>query len=74
MSDYWPTELVWSWVKNQLTKKVTRDHKFKKGCGTHAATQQREAHSEATASVVLLVRCTRCGAQHREEVTRPNVS
>ena len=38
----------------------------------YAAAQQREreAHSEATASVALLVGCTRCGAQHREEVTK----
>ena len=42
MSDYWPTELVWSWVKRKLTKKVSQNRAFKKGCGTHAAIQQRE--------------------------------
>ena len=39
-----------------------------------SSTAEREAHSEGTAAVALVVRCTRCGAQHREEVTRCNVS
>ena len=65
MCDYWPTENVWSWVKRALIKKVSKNRAFKKGVGTHAAIQQREreAHSEAMASVALPVpksRICRC--------------
>ena len=31
--DYWPTERIWAYVKNDLPKKVSKHPRWKKGVG-----------------------------------------
>jgi len=33
LCDFWPTESLWGWIKQHLTKRVSKDATFKKGVG-----------------------------------------
>ena len=43
--DFWPTERIWAYVKNDLPKKVSKHPRWKKGVGPlHGDMRRTERH------------------------------